>query len=455
MQSASVKSAAAAGWLVCAVAVAVYVYGAVRLPYRPDEMSDLHVYLGAVRTMIAGGSLYQFVSFNGDEFNYPPFAGMVFVPLAPWPESALRVFWTLFQCAEAVILAWMILVRSAHPVLKRVPRAAALPALTCLLLVSQPVFWGLFLGQVSLLITVLAVLDALDLTPKRLRGIPTGLAAAIKLTPLLFIPYLWITGRRTTATVALATFMFCTGAAWLALPTDSATYWSSRLSPPGFVNLAQWDNESFRGLLARLHWAGGHSTLILAALTLIVLVLGYGRSQRAYRNGQVLPGAVIIGATTVLVSPISWNHHQTLLVCAATCAISGTSKWANVAWSTAVYLLMTLPFQNVLDRGWPAGHLLTDDAVLCLALLITCVIPFTSWQGTPRGSSSKSSAALAARSSVIGRGRLPSADSEPSERGESAARTVTGDRFCTGDRAQVPRPGGDSPQMDDRVLDSG
>ena len=389
VHSALVKSAAAAGWLVCAASVAVYVYGAVRLPYSPDEMSDLHVYLGAVHTMIAGGSLYQFVSFNGDGFNYPPFAGMAFVPLAPWPEPAPRVFWTLLQCAEAVILAGMILARSDHPALNWVPRAAALPALTCLLLVSQPVFWGLFLGQVSLLITVLALLDALDLTPKRLRGIPAGLAAAIKLTPLLFVPYLWITGRRPTATVALATFMFCTGFAWLALPTDSVTYWSSHLSPPGFVNLAQWDNESFRGLLARLHWAGGGSTLVLAALTVIVTVLGYVRSQRAYRNGLVLPGAVIIGATTVLVSPISWNHHQTLLVLAAACVISGTSKWANIAWSTAVYLLMTLPFQGFLDRRWPAGHLLTDDAVLCLALLITCGIPFKPWQGTPGGRSSK------------------------------------------------------------------
>jgi hypothetical protein len=78
---------------------------------------------------------------------------------------------------------------------------------------------------------------------------------------------------------------------------------------------------------------------------------------------------------------------------------------------------MTLPFQGFLDRRWPAGHLLTDDAVLCLALLITCAIPFKSWHETPRGSSSKTS-------------RPPSEDSKASERGESAVRTVTGHRYA-------------------------
>ena len=73
-----------------------------------------------------------------------------------------------------VLLAHLVLARGDHPLLRRLPRPAALPLATCVLLASYPVFTGVFLGQVSLLVTVLALLDALDRVPRRCRGWPRG-----------------------------------------------------------------------------------------------------------------------------------------------------------------------------------------------------------------------------------------------------------------------------------------
>jgi len=347
-------------------------------------MSDLHVYYGAVRSLLDGGSLYGFVSFNGDQFVYPPFAGMAFMPLALLPELWLRVLWTLLQCAEAAALAWAIAARSPLPVIARAPRMVAVPVLTCVLLATMPIFTGIFLGQVSLLITLLALLDALDLVPRPLQGIPTGVAAAIKLTPLAFVPFLWLTGRRRAAATAGVTFTLCSAAAWAVAPDESLAYWSSALSAPDFVNLAQSDNQSLHGFLARIGWDEPTRTAVLACGLVTVTVLGYLRSRRAYLDGERLAAAVIVGALVVLVSPISWSHHQTMLAVAAACVVSGTSRVRNRTWSAAVLLLVTIPFQVLLNRAWPAGQLLTDSILTVLALVVACVIPFRSAVPAPR-----------------------------------------------------------------------
>jgi alpha-1,2-mannosyltransferase len=364
---------------VFAALAAVYVYLAVRLPGGRDGMSDLHVYLGGVRALLQGGTPYDFVSFNGDRFVYPPFAGLVLVPLLVLSEPVLRVVWTLAQCAEVAVLAWMLVVRASHPILTRASRASravAVPALACLLLVSTPVFTGLFLGQISLLITALALLDALDLTPRRLRGVPLGLAAAVKLTPLAFVPYLWLTGRRRAAMVATSTFVLASALAWLVLPVSSRTFWGSMLTAPGFVNLAQFDNASLQGLLARLEVVGSARSAVLVLGCGLVTLLAYRRGRRLYASGEVLAGAVVVGAMAVLVSPVSWSHHQTTLVLAGLCLVSSRSGAANRLWVAVIFALMFLPLQVVGHRVWPEADLVTDNLVVLLALLVACVLPF-------------------------------------------------------------------------------
>lgn len=395
---------AGAAWLAFAALSAVFVHLAVRLPGGPDGMSDLHVYRDAVRQLLAGGSLYDFVSFNGDRFIYPPSAGLLMVPLAALPAPVLDVAWTLLQCAATVLLAVVVLRRASTPLLTRLPRPVALPLLACLLALSYPVFTGVFLGQVSLLVTLLVLLDALDAVPRRWQGVLTGLAAALKLTPLAFVPYLWLTGRRRAAVLATATYAAATLVSWLVVPGESVRFWSSVVAAtPGAVDLGQTDNQSVHGLLARTALAEPARTVVVVAVTGLAGVLGYVRATRLHRAGLVLPGAVVLGALVVVVSPISWSHHQVALVLAAACVVRG---WRTGVWSVGVYVLMTLPLPFLVPHVWPPLRLLTENAGLLLALLVCCALPFgTREQAPPRVSRARARSSQPADAALDGPGR--------------------------------------------------
>src|SRR3954464_3590556 len=75
------------------------------LPRRPpgDRLADLNVYLGSVRGLLAGGSLYDFHAGNGAPFTYPPLRGCFSFPSWPflssersghWPRSSPGIFWS-------------------------------------------------------------------------------------------------------------------------------------------------------------------------------------------------------------------------------------------------------------------------------------------------------------------------------------------------------------------------
>ncbi|MFG1950102.1 hypothetical protein [Micromonospora sp. NPDC048830] len=68
-------------WFAVALVVALQVAGALNRPVR-DRLADLHVYWGSVRVLLDGGSLYDFAAGNDAPFTYPPFAGLLFTPLA-------------------------------------------------------------------------------------------------------------------------------------------------------------------------------------------------------------------------------------------------------------------------------------------------------------------------------------------------------------------------------------
>ena len=150
------------------------------------------------------------------------------------------------------------------------------------------------------------------------------------------------------------------------------------------MNLAQGDNQSVQGFLARTGWREPVRSTVHSCVLVTVILLGYLRSRRAYRDGQRLAAAVIVGAMVVLVSPISWSHHQTTLVLAAGCAVSVVSAAVTRLWSGLVLLLVTVPFSLVLSKVWPAGQMLTDSVLVVLALSIVCLVPFRTPVSTRR-----------------------------------------------------------------------
>ncbi|MBP2418695.1 glycosyltransferase family 87 protein [Microlunatus capsulatus] len=375
MRPARPRTLAAAAWGLLVLLTAVLVQMALTLPAGPDGLSDLRVYQQAAGALVRGEGLYAFRAANGDGFSYPPVAALLLAPLAGLPPAALGVLWTLALVGLTVLLAHLVLLRGDHPVLRRPPPAAALPLSACVLLASYPVFSGVFLGQVSLLVTVLALLDALDVVPRRLQGVATGLAAAVKLTPLVFLPHLWLTGRRRAAVVAAATFVVAGAAAWLVRPADSGLYWSTALEVPAFIPLEQLDNQSLRGLAARAGRTGPAAGALVLLASALLAGLALLRARALHRQGRRLAAAVVVGALAVVASPVSWSHHQTALVLAAGCAVAGPARWVRT-WPVLVLVLMTLPLPFLLPLLPGAVRPVADELVLLLALAVALGLPF-------------------------------------------------------------------------------
>lgn len=187
--------------------------------------------------------------------------------------------------------------------------------------------------------------------------------------PWAFIPHLWLTGRRRAAVTAGAVFGGCTAAKGLVAPDHSLTFWRSGLSAPDFVDLAQADNQSVHGFLARMELDGAAGTAGLLVVVATTEWVGYRRGRQAYVAGELLAGAVIVGAMDMVLSPNSWSHHQTTLAVAAACTVRSTSGLVP-CWLAGVYALMSLPYQSVLPVVWPEVTSLSDNLGLLLALVI-------------------------------------------------------------------------------------
>src|SRR4029077_16980575 len=111
----------------------------------------------------------------------------------------------------------------------------------------------LFLGQVELVLMVMIVWDMCQPDRRRLKGAAVGLAAAIKLVPLIFIVYLVLTRKFRAAAVAAGVFVLTIVAGFAALPHASVQGWLHlsflQAKRTGFVGVGA--NQSIRGTLTR------------------------------------------------------------------------------------------------------------------------------------------------------------------------------------------------------------
>ncbi|WP_229716431.1 glycosyltransferase 87 family protein, partial [Mangrovihabitans endophyticus] len=239
---------AGAVWALFAVIAVVSCTLVLRRP-PDDRLSDLHIYYGAVLAVSDGHPLYSYVAENGGPFTYPPFAALLLQPIALLPEAVVRVVWLVLTVAAVAAIA-VVAGRGLTAAPGRRPLLVA--AIACALLVSAPAQSNLRFGQVSVFIVVLALVDALGLTPGRYRGVLVGVAAAIKLTPLLFVVYFLVARRPRDAARAVGAFAACALAGFLILPGDSVTYWTSAMLQTSRIgNLASLGNQSVHGMLMR------------------------------------------------------------------------------------------------------------------------------------------------------------------------------------------------------------
>lgn len=316
---------------------------------------DVFVYRGGVQAVLEGRPLYEPV-YGPLYFVYPPFAALLFAPMAWMSDTLLSivmitinlmlVIWTVAMVAREAGGAGSVITRGT---------AACLGIGYTFLLV--PLADTLWLGQINVVLMALVVGDLVALNRgKRWAGVGIGIAAGIKLTPLLFVVLLLWTRRWRAAGVALGTFAVTVALGFI-LWRDAVAFWTHAMLDTARIAPSEWIvNQSLDGVLARFRpdapgwvWFVGASVVCGLAI-----VLG---GRLVDRDAPIL-AAGVVGAASAFAAPFSWEHHWIWLVilgwwplCAAIVGfVHRDRRWPWWAFWAAFTLLLTMRY----DRG--GGH---------------------------------------------------------------------------------------------------
>ena len=317
--------------------------------------TDLFVYLYGGRAVLDGLPLYGSVDpVTRLHFTYPPFAAVVMVPLALLPPWLAAALWTAASVGAIAAVVWV--VRRA---LDRPTPGWLVALMTAAALALEPVWQNLAFGQTNLFLMLAVVVDLLRPT-RRWSGVLVGIAAGLKLTPLVFVVLLVLIGRRATARRAALAFAGTVAVGFVVAPAAAATYWAenlvdaARIGPPELAH-----NQSVYGALTRLLDGPPPTWVWLAVagpLALAVLVVG----ARWWHRGDRVLGTGLAALAMLFASPISWSHHWVWAVPVAL-ALWERSRWASAAW-TAVFVARPVvwpPWGRDREFGWgPLDHVL-------------------------------------------------------------------------------------------------
>jgi alpha-1,2-mannosyltransferase len=287
---------------------------------------DLVVYRHGGRSVLDHVSPYAHDDpVYGYPFTYPPFAALAMVPLALLPGWLAAAVWT--GTSAGCLAATVAIVRHA---LGR-PRPGAFVVVACALAVAlEPIWQNYVFGQINLILMLAILIDVIR-PDRRLAGIALGIAAGIKLTPLVFVVLLVLIGRRAAAARAVTTFAGTVLVGLVAVPGASA-YWSGRLVDPTRVG-PPWlaHNQSVFGVLTRL-LDGPPSTLLWLAVAGPVAISTVLVAAACWRRGDRALGAGLAALAMLLASPVSWSHHWVWAVPIAL-AVWERSRMAAVSWA--------------------------------------------------------------------------------------------------------------------------
>lgn len=305
---------------------------------------DLDVYRTGARVLLSGGDLYGRLPRLGDgaelPFTYPPFAAVTFIPLtllgyraASWLLAAVTIVSVAasLRCFTASTAA-----ETGARMRRLLPWA--LPAA----LLLEPIRSTLTYGQVNALLMALVTVDCLTRAPRWPRGILVGIAAALKLTPAVFLLFFLL--RRDLRSVARTglSFAACTGAGLALAPHDSLRYWTQIAYQPARAGeISYASNQSILGTLARLGLSDPVRTWLWLAVCLLVAALAVAGMRGALKANQVTSALLLNATAGLLISPISWSHHWVWAAPALLTYLSTTSPHRRRPPTFAVLALLT------------------------------------------------------------------------------------------------------------------
>ena len=314
--------------------------------YRPF---DFGVYRWGGQAVTQGVRLYRGHA-DTRLFTYPPFAAVLLTAIAAIPEIAGRI---AFELVSLLALA-----SAAQTTLKLAGYRASWQVLGGIVIIAmtlEPVYHTFFLGQVNLILLALILVDIWRVTQGRPAGLLIGIAAAVKLTPLIFIALLVVAGRTKAGLTAAITFVVCGLLGYVVAPGDSRMYWQHRL----FTNTGRFgapyiSNQSLYAAALRIA-GGAHVGHWFVVIPVLLGLVGLAIAGVLARSGDWLGAVAAAGATGLLVSPISWTHHWVWILPALVILLRGGRRSRIVA-GCAYVLFVAAPMWFTPRSGGPSEY---------------------------------------------------------------------------------------------------
>jgi len=306
---------------------------------------DLNIYDNAgLITRHAPDTLYTWQFLPGVKYLYTPFAALGFAAGSLLPWAVLKWLMTVVSLAAMVATVWFAFGQLGW---RGRDRSVAVLGVSAAALWTEPVLRSVQVGQIELVLMALIAWDLCQPDDRRWKGVGIGLAAGIKLVPLIFIPYLILAGKLRQAAVATAAFAATAAIGFAVLPHDSVKWWLTGyfLHAGNFANvgLGSLLNQSLLALLTRTPAGAGSVTALWLALAALLAVLGLLAAAMLARCGRPTAGWVMCGVTGVLISPISWDNHWVWIVPVLAIGVDaamrgrGARRWAY--WGLTVAML--------------------------------------------------------------------------------------------------------------------
>ena len=353
-------------------AIAMWVIsGLYMLHFGASWHLDLRVYRAAGSSLFHGGSPFT-ADFTANRlpFTYTPFALMALSPLSFGSLGLVETLWWSISAA-CLVSAFVLMVTTAFAIPPG--RAWALAGLVCgvATLALEPVRSNFDYGQINVILLLMVVADLTRVRPPW-RGALVGLAAAIKLTPLVFLAYFAVAREWRSLLRGIGVFIGVTAVSWAVLPGDSAHYWFHEVTDAGRTGqLGNVSNQSWNGMVNRAPFDGGHvGTAVWLALSLATLVAGVVLTRWLVEGARTVEAVIALALTEVLVSPVSWSHHWSWLALAPVAVASVWRVHRAVAWSLLALVAVGVAAPYLWVRRAPLSYVGANSLVLVGAVVL-------------------------------------------------------------------------------------
>lgn len=315
--------------------------------YKLPQHFDVYVYWYALNNWFSGNSLYDWYAlpdYKMYPFTYPPFGAWALSPLTWFDyETAARLMIMAIALQTAVIVALVgrSLGWSWGSAFAIAPWAAILVQ-QCL----EPFTQSVGFAQVNTAMMALVMIDVAAPPSWKGRGVASGLAAAIKLTPAIAVLIFLLRRQWRSAITMVATSLAVTLLSWVISPGESTRFFFDAMWDPQRAGDAYYtSNQNLKGFVARalpentwsIAWAITVALALVAAVWLCLRIQAAATPatpagdavELAASDAVAAPSAVattpatpvlpenlatlltaaVIMTLGLLVSPITWSHH--------------------------------------------------------------------------------------------------------------------------------------------------